>query len=450
MEETNTKMPTENLTAIATDSRLRHSTPSLWPRGGNGNSFLETEHSESTKNLSLTEDSKTGSVVLLQAMAAFRPNISALRLHALIKYSGGIEQAWNTPDETLEQYKWNPEQRHLFNEFRKNYQPEKSYERLQNQEINFIPFSSPDFPSILNSIYDPPLGLYVRGQLQKNLLTISFVGSRRATPYGKTVTNMLVRPLAAKGAIIISGLAYGIDAEAHQATLAAHGTTWAVIGNGCDEPTLYPRSHRQLSRDIINGGGAIISEYPPGTRPQPYFFPQRNRIIAGLSRAIVVVEASIQSGALITARLGLEQNRDVFAVPGPITSEMSQGANELIRDGAVPVQSAEQIIEALELFSMVGEPRKRRGAPLRAPAPTTETGNIFNSQNLAANPTDNGSIKPQTDQEKILFILSQNPLPIDEIVKASTLPSHTVSSALTIMEIDDLIKDVGGRNYVRL
>lgn len=378
---------------------------------------------------------------ILQALSSFRPNINASKLHALIKYAGGIEQAWAVPDEALEQYGWTPEVRHLFNEHRKKYRPEKALERLDQLGIEFIPSTSPKFPKSLIDIYEPPLGLYVRGKLHQNSLNIAFVGSRKATPYGKTVTNMLVRPLAAKGVVIISGLAYGIDAEAHQATLQSNGTTWAVLGNGCDEMTLYPRAHRKLAQDIIKNEGAVISEYPPGTQGLPYFFPQRNRIVTGLSRAIVVVEAGKQSGALITARLGLEQNREVFAVPGPITSEMSQGTNELIRDGATPVSSAEQIMDALELFSLFDGM-----TPSKAARQTPRKGSDAVS-NIVERTTSN---QPQNDQEKILAVLSKNPASIDEIVKASTLPSHTVASVLTMLEIDGLVKDTGGRNYVRL
>ncbi|MDO8511979.1 MAG: DNA-processing protein DprA [bacterium] len=386
-------------------------------------------------------DDVANELSILQALAAFRPNINASKLHALIKYAGSIEQAWAVPDEALEQYGWTAEQRQLFNAHRKNYQPEKALERLYHLGIEFIPDTSPKFPKSLLDIFDPPLGLYVRGKLHQNSLNIAFVGSRKATPYGKTVTNMLVRPLAAKGVVIISGLAYGIDAEAHQATLQSNGTTWAVMGNGCDEMTLYPRAHRQLAKDIINNDGAVISEYPPGTPGQPYFFPQRNRIVSGLSRAIVVVEAGLQSGALITARLGLEQNREVFAVPGPITSEMSQGTNELIRDGATPVSSAEQIMDALELFSLFG------GISPSKAARQISHKDIDAVSNIVARTTSN---QPQNDQEKVLTVLSTNPLAIDEIVKASTLPSQVVGSILTLLEIEGLVKDIGNKNYTRI
>ena len=398
-------------------------------------------HGDGKYQEDLDTSSSADDFVILQALSAFRPNINASKIQNLINRAGGNEQAWTIPDEALEQYGWTTEQRHLFNEHRKHYQPEKALERLNQLGIEFIPATSPKFPKSLINIFDPPLGLYVRGTLHQNSLNIAFVGSRKATPYGKTVTNMLVRPLAAKGVVIISGLAYGIDAEAHLATLQSNGTTWAVLGNGCDEMTLYPRAHRQLAKDIIKNDGAIISEYPPGTQGLPYFFPQRNRIVTGLSRAIVVVEAGKQSGALITARLGLEQNREVFAVPGPITSEMSQGTNELIRDGATPVSSAQQIMDELELFTLFG------GIPTAKTAKQPVKTRIESSPIAVERTPDN---QPKNEQISVLNILTQNPLPIDEIVKASTLPSHTVASVLTMLEIDGLVKDTGGRNYVRI
>jgi len=366
-------------------------------------------------------------IALLNALASFRPCTTSLKLHELIKYTGSAEKAWAIPDETLEQYGWTTELRENFNRHRNHFNIEQEFQKLYEQNISFVSFYSPKYPTILRTIFDPPLGLYVRGTLPENNLSIAFVGSRKATPYGKTATNMLVRPLASKGVTIVSGLAYGIDAEAHRATLSVHGTTVAVLGNGCDEPTMYPRAHRELARQIITEGGAVISEYPPGTPGLSYYFPQRNRIVSGLSRALVIIEAGEKSGALITARLALDQNREVFALPGPITSETSRGTNSLLREGASPALSAEQIIETLELFSLFGE------------------------RKIQQIPTKNGlSDTPLADDEKVLAILSSTPITIDKIVEDSKLPSNVVSSIITMLEIDGLVKDTGGRNYARI
>ena len=161
---------------------------------------------------------------LLNALASFRPDTTSVKLHELIKYAGSTEKAWTIPDETLEQYGWTTELRQRFNEHRVRFNIENELQKLYEQNISFVSFYSPQYPEILRTIFDPPLGLYVRGSLPKSSLNIAFVGSRKATPYGKTATNMLVRPLAAKGVTIVSGLAYGIDAEAHRATLSVHGT----------------------------------------------------------------------------------------------------------------------------------------------------------------------------------------------------------------------------------
>jgi DNA processing protein len=190
----------------------------------------------------------------------------------------------------------------------------------------------------------PPRWLFLRGPMPV-APGVAVVGSRRATSYGLAVARRIGGALAEAGIVVVSGMALGIDGAAHRGCLVRAGTTVAVLGCGVDVP--YPARHRQLAREILDGGGAVVSEYPPGTRPEPWRFPERNRIIAGLSRAVVVVEAAEQSGALITARLALDLNIDVFAVPGDIDRPTSQGANQLIRDGAHPVSSIDELLEGL-------------------------------------------------------------------------------------------------------
>jgi DNA processing protein len=191
---------------------------------------------------------------------------------------------------------------------------------------------------------EPPRWLFLRGTLPMTP-GVAVVGSRRATSYGLAVARQIGFGLADAGLPVISGLALGIDGAAHRGCLAAGGITIAVLGSGVD--VLYPIRHRQLAQEILDSGGAVVSEYPPGTRPEPWRFPERNRIIAGMSRAVVVVEAAERSGALITARLALDMNLDVFAVPGDIDRPTSRGANQLIRDGAHPVCSIEELLEGL-------------------------------------------------------------------------------------------------------
>lgn len=202
------------------------------------------------------------------------------------------------------------------------------------------------YPALLETIEDPPQRLWVRGALSDNP-AVAVVGTRRATRYGLELARQMGGAVARAGWTVVSGLARGVDGAAHRGTLDAGGRGIAVLGSGID--VWYPPEHAGLGEELIAGGGAVISEYPPGTRPDAWRFPRRNRIISGLSRAVVVVEAADKGGALITARLAAEQGREVFAVPGDVNRRTSVGTNLLIRDGAVPVLGAADLIEALSL-----------------------------------------------------------------------------------------------------
>jgi DNA processing protein len=204
------------------------------------------------------------------------------------------------------------------------------------------------YPSLLAELHDPPSRLYLRGGSAELLRrpAVAIVGARSCSPYGAQVARELARDLAAAGVVVVSGLARGIDGEAHRGALAAGGVTVAVLGCGIDRD--YPRSHTELARRIAEDG-LIVSEYPPGVEPAPWRFPARNRIVAGLSLATVVVEARERSGALITADFALELGRDVFAVPGEITSALSAGANDLLRQGAAPLLSPDDVLGAIGL-----------------------------------------------------------------------------------------------------
>jgi DNA processing protein len=207
------------------------------------------------------------------------------------------------------------------------------------------------YPCLLGQLHDPPVELYVRGDVDVlSQPAVAVVGARSCSPYGAQVARSLAGDLAAAGLVVVSGLARGIDAEAHRGTLAVSGRTVAVLGCGIDRD--YPRSHAELARRI-RAEGAVVSEYPPGVEPAPWRFPARNRIIAGLCAATVVVEARERSGALITADFALELGRDVFAVPGEITSTLSAGTNDLLRQGAAPLLSAADVLVALGFESDV-------------------------------------------------------------------------------------------------
>jgi DNA processing protein len=204
------------------------------------------------------------------------------------------------------------------------------------------------FPALLAQIPDPPALLWIRGGAPLDVLAqpaVAIVGARACSGYGRTVARLLATEAAASGAVVVSGLARGIDGEAHRGALAAGGTTIAVLGCGVDRD--YPAAHAELARTIVEAGGLVVSEYEPGIEPAPWRFPARNRIIAGLARATVVVEARERSGALITADFALEDGREVLAVPGEITSSLSAGANALLRQGATPVTCPDDVLEAI-------------------------------------------------------------------------------------------------------
>lgn len=304
-----------------------------------------------------------------------------------------------------------------FVEHRTTIQPGALLESTKKLNVQCISLDDNKYPSLLKEIYDPPALLYVRGTIaDANPLACAVVGSRKASIYGKTVTKEVVAPLASSGIAIISGLAYGIDTIAHEACLEVGGTTWAVLASGVDAPS--PSEQIRLAEEIISRGGALISEYPLGTQPRKHHFPVRNRIISGLSHATIVVEAGEKSGSLLTAKSALEQNRDVFAVPGPIHSPTSKGTNNLIKMGATPLTSAQDV---LDVFSISGAdvPKKKQ---------------TFN---------------PDSKEEAVLLPhLSKSPMHIDELIQASELSVIDAQKTLTLMEMKGRVKHVGGNCFI--
>ncbi|MBI4457819.1 DNA-protecting protein DprA [Candidatus Uhrbacteria bacterium] len=289
------------------------------------------------------------------------------------------------------------------------------------------------YPELLARIPDAPERLYVRGAVAAlfGAPAIAIVGTRAMTRYGESVTKMLVHPLAAAGAVIVSGLALGIDAVAHQAALDAGGITVAVLGSGVDKDSVGPRLNANLAERIIKSGGALVSEYPPGTGGQAYHFPQRNRIIAGLSRATIVIEAPEKSGALITAKQALEYNREVLAVPGPITGSSSTGSNRLISRGAAVVTCLEDVLAACGLDltdTLAGGPK---GPP---PSSASHSGGRPSGRPMFTN-----------EEAAVLDYIRKEPLSIDELIEASGLTSSAVFAIVTHLEIRGLLERSGGR-----
>lgn len=289
--------------------------------------------------------------------------------------------------------------------------------RADLDTIKKISLQSKNYPAILKEIHDHPKELYMRGEIiEQDKTAIGIVGTRKYSQYGKQVTLDIAGELARIGITVVSGLAKGIDTFAHQAALENQGRTIAVLGGGIDKKSFYPSSNYHLG-EKISQHGAVISEYPPGTRGTQFTFPQRNRIISGLSLGVVVIEAPEKSGALITAALALEQNREVFAVPGSIYEKNSQGTNQLIKLGAKPVACIEDILEELNLLHLLEIKRKE--------------------------------IKPETKEEEIIFsVLSLQPMHIDEIIKKSGLPTSVVNSTLMILELKKAVRNLGKGNYV--
>ena len=284
---------------------------------------------------------------------------------------------------------------------------------LQNEETtkNGLP-SRGEFPEMLREIPDCPEKLYIKGKLPSSETKIlCVVGSRKYTQYGKDVCEKLISGLRGYDIAIVSGLALGIDGIAHKSALDAGLKTIAVPGSGLDESVLYPSSHKQLAEKILENGGALISEFEPKFHATPYSFPQRNRIMAGISHAVLVIEAEIKSGTLITSKFATEYNRDVLTVPGSIFSKNSEGPNMLIRLGATPVRSSEDILEALG-FKINEEP-----------------------QNLELKYSD-----CSPDELLVVKILTE-PMEKDELIRALKMPVSKASTILSIMEIKGLIKE---------
>jgi len=289
---------------------------------------------------------------------------------------------------------------------------------LKQYKVKVLTCDSSAYPQRLKEIYDYPPVLYVRGNLlPEDECCLAVVGTRRATVYGRQVTEEIVSDLARNKVTIVSGLAKGIDSVAHRAAIEAGGRTVAVFACGLD--IVYPAENAKLAREVMEHG-ALISEYPLGTRPKADNFPRRNRIMSGLSLGVLVVEAGEKSGALITANQALEQNREVFAVPGSILSPASRGANHLIQEGAKLVRNHVDVLEELNLAMMAQQ------LEMKELLPADETESLLLKQ------------------------LSHEPTHIDELCRNSGLAAALVSSTITMMELKGMVKHVGGMNYALL
>lgn len=346
---------------------------------------------------------------------AWNPLFSARLFHRLTERFGldGGWDAWCAPIDTWKNVDASKNFLEQFSIWRKRLNPETLIRRMDAESISLLLPSDASYPDPLRHCPNPPGPLFWRGALFLPRTWIAVVGTRRITAYGRQATQKIVRELCDGGAGIISGLAAGVDGMAHQTALDSHSPTIAVLAGGIDDASYYPRMHTVLARNILNHGGSILSESPPGTRAPKHAFPQRNRIIAGLAQATVVLEAGERSGSVITAFCALDAGREVFSVPGPITNPMSIGTNNLLKKGAIPCTSGSDVLRSCTSAS----------TPL--PAHT----------------------QPLTDTQIDILRKCQQPLLLEDLAQSCDLSLPSTASVCMELELCGALSDIGGKHY---
>jgi DNA processing protein len=347
------------------------------------------------------------------------PKIGATRLVKLFNFFHSMKEAWQASFSELRQAGLDENIVHDFLAQKMTVDPDTEWERLEKENISVVTINAEKYPKLLKEIWNPPAILYIKGSLPSDdEFNLAVVGTRKISTYGRQLTSLLTGELVQNGFNIVSGLALGVDALAHQTTVRLGGKTVAVLGGGIDNESIYPAGNRFLASEIVKTGGAVISEYPLGAISMPGNFPHRNRIVSGLSLGTLVIEAAEESGALITAQCALEQNREVFAVPGSIFNPTSAGPNKLIKMGAKAVTSVNDVLETLNLAQ-------------------------------AADFTKNKKLLPTSPEEvKIIESLSPEPTHIDKVILTSGLDAAKVGAILTLMEMKGMVRNLGGMNYV--
>lgn len=337
----------------------------------------------------------------------------------LLEFFGSPETVWRAGFKELLSFpKLNVDKVSVILAKREEIDLEKAHSTLEKHGIKILTIANPDYPPLLKEIHHPPPVIFVQGELIFDYgLAVAIVGSRRCTTQGRMLAEEFAQGLSGLGITVVSGLARGIDSAAHRGGLKGKGKTIAVTGCGLD--IVYPPENRRLFQQISEEG-SVISEYPPGTPPLPAHFPVRNRIISGLSNGVLVIEAMEKSGALITAGLALEQNRDVMAVPGNIHCPQNQGANKLLKSGAFLVERLEDILECLNIFTL---------APPAAKAPNEELTKL---------------------EEKMLEAIGFSVKHLDELTQTTGLSVGEASSLLTMLEVKGLVKREVGNNYLKI
>lgn len=342
--------------------------------------------------------------------------IGAVRFQRLLERFGNAGAAWEAQPFALAEAGLSAKVIERLIEVRKQVDLPLIFEQIQAKGVQILTWQDEAYPQRLREIDQPPPVLYLRGNLlPEDTWAVAIVGTRRVTPYGRQIAQEVASFLAANGVTIVSGLARGVDSFAHQAALRAGGRTLAVLGSGVDN--IYPPENLALA-ELICAQGAVLSDYGLGTEPESVNFPPRNRIISGLSMAVVVVEAGETSGALITAAFAAEQGREVFAVPGNILAPQSKGTNKLIQQGAQPLLNPNDVLQALNLTRV--------------------------SQHKAARKV----IPGDEVERKLMNALGDEPMHVDEIRSQTGLPVEKVSAALIMMELKGMVRQVGGMQYV--
>lgn len=373
------------------------------------------------------------------ARAAFRQisGIGSQRLRHLIAFFGSACQAWTAPEQAyacLGDQVWI---RQALAQ-RTKISLEKVAEDLEKRTISTAIPGDGCYPEILAELTDAPPLLYYRGKLEASAEALAIVGTRKATAYGKAAASRLAQEVAERGVVIVSGLARGIDTAAHKGALAGKGITWAVLACGVDR--IYPPENERLTAEILDQGGAVISEFVPGTIPEARFFPVRNRLISGCSRGVVVVEAALKSGALITVDFALEQGREVFAVPGPIFSDVSKGTHQLLRQGAMVIEGAEDLWREISVWQETPDTVRSKVEAV------SDNDEGCNAENASHRYKQIG--QESLEQQMVLGFLSDHPLHIDEIALHSNLEPQELALTLLDLVLSGRIVQLPGQHYI--
>jgi DNA processing protein len=342
--------------------------------------------------------------------------IGPVRLEKLLAYFGNLQDAWQSHSSHLSAAGLSPKLCQQVIRIRKETDLDQLVETVLSDGVQILTWDDPAYPERLRGINQSPYVLYLKGDLkEEDIWSVAVVGTRRYSAYGRQVTELLTRTLAEHGITIISGLARGIDGIAHRLALESGGRTLAVLGSGLDQ--VYPPEHQGLAERISQRGG-VISEYPPGTPPDGSNFPPRNRIISGLSKAVLVIEAGQKSGALITANYAADQGKEVFAVPGKINAPLSKGTNRLIKMGAHPLLEVQDVLDFLNMKLVARQQVVRRSLP----------GN---------------------HNEALLYnAVGDDPLHVDDLCNLTELPIEEVTSTLAIMELKGMVRKTFGMKYI--